>query len=229
MSRRSAATALVGLCVGVMLPASVPARAGAPAGTAAIDETTATAALATCLIAEGTVLELAIVDSLSSARVQRGDRFALTLAQPLPGERGDLLPASVPGVGEVVHAERSRGGGKAGELLLAARYLDYRGVHITLRGFKLGGSGRDRTAAALGASFAAGPFAMFVKGNEIELPAGTRAHARTAQAVQLPADSTARPSCTGAPAPAAASAAPARAPAPASMPAPTDVPNHPTE
>lgn len=145
-----------------------------------------------CPPSDGTELELALAETLNSARTQRGERFRLTLVEPLITSDGSL-PAGTAGVGEVVHAEPSRGGGKPGEILLAARYLEYRGEQIRLRGFKLGGSGQDRSRAAIGTAVVAGPFAYFLKGREIELPAGTRARARLAQA--LPPSASPSPAC----------------------------------
>lgn len=145
-----------------------------------------------CPPSEGTELELALADTLNSASTQRGERFRLTLVEPVITSDGSL-PAGTAGIGEVVHAEPSRGGGKPGEILLAARYLEYQGEQIRLRGFKLGGSGQDRSRAAIGTAVVAGPFAYFLKGREIELPAGTRARARLAQA--LPPSASPSPAC----------------------------------
>ena len=97
----------------------------------------------------------------------------------------ELIPAGTPVRGEVVHAAAARGGGAPGELLLAARSLDIDGLTIRLRGLKLGGTGDDNSGMALGVSFAAGPFAMFIRGTEIEVPAGTRVHARIAEALTV--------------------------------------------
>lgn len=162
-----------------------------------VDAPTTVTNISACPPSDGAELELALAEMLTSARARRGDRFSLTLAEPLLTSEG-TLPAGVPGIGEVVHAEPSRGGGKPGEILLAARYLEFQGEQIRLRGFKLGGSGQDRSRAAVGTAVVAGPFAYFLKGREIELPAGTRARARLAQALP-PSLATPSPgSCAGA-------------------------------
>jgi hypothetical protein len=44
-----------------------------------------------------------------------------------------VAPAGTPGVGEVVHAAHASFGGKAGELILAVRYLELNGTRIPLR------------------------------------------------------------------------------------------------
>jgi hypothetical protein len=151
-----------------------------------------------CRIAAGTPVELEIVDPLSSADRKRGDRFAIRLHTAL--RRGDaiVIPAGTVGVGEIVHGERSRGGGKPGELLLAARYLELDGVQVPLRALKFGGQGQDKTNAALGTAFVLGPFAHFIHGREIEIPAGTVVTAKLAQ--DLPIAASTAPTAADSPA-----------------------------
>lgn len=133
-----------------------------------------------CHVAAGTPVELEMVEAVSSRTHIRGDRFAVRLRLPIMADDVTAIPAGTPGVGEIVHAERSRGGGKPGELLLAARYLDLNGVQIPLRAMKLGGQGKDRSGTAIGVAVAIGPFAQFIRGEEIEIPSGTVAGAKLA-------------------------------------------------
>ncbi|SDQ59394.1 hypothetical protein [Pseudoxanthomonas sp. CF125] len=140
-----------------------------------------------CRIADGTAVSIEILEPLSSALVKRGDKFRLRLAETVLVEGKPVLASGIEGVGEIVHAEKSRSGGKAGELLIAARYLETSGTPIPLRALKLGGKGKDNTNAALATSFALGPLALFVHGREIVIPAGTLAQAKIAQELQLPA------------------------------------------
>lgn len=183
-------------------------------------------AIACCRIAEGTVVTLEILEPLSSALAKRGDKFRLRLADTLSVEGNEVLASGMEGVGEIIHAEKSRSGGKPGELLLAARYLEHAGARISLRGLKLGGAGKDNVNAALATSFALGPLALFVRGREIVIPAGTRAQAKISVAADLtpqPGLATSLPTtpstagaAVGAPAPEATTAAP---PPPSSTPA----------
>ncbi|MFD0740021.1 hypothetical protein ACFQZQ_12120 [Lysobacter koreensis] len=163
--------------------------------TSAADVATA-APTACCRIAAGTVVELEITEPVSSSRHKRGDRFGLRLHAPLTLAGATAIPAGVIGVGEIVHAAAARGGGKPGELLLAARHLEHGSVQWPLRGLKLGSSGKDSTAAALGAALVIGPFAHFIRGHEIEIPAGTRVNAKLAQDVVLPATAAPNPPIT---------------------------------
>ena len=181
MSTVRALGALALLCASGIAGAVTPGQT-IPSDPVVSPQAPTAAGVPACPPSDGAELELALADTLSSARAQRGDRFRLTLVAPVLTSDG-TLPAGTAGVGEVVHAEPSRGGGKPGEILLAARYLEYQGEQIRLRGFKLGGSGQDRSHAAIGTAVVAGPFAYFLKGREIELPAGTHARARLAQAL----------------------------------------------
>ncbi len=72
--------------------------------------------------------------------------------------------------------------------------------HLLLRGFKLGASGDDNTGMALGVSIAAGPFAMFIQGREIVIPAGTRGIARSKAPPSVAAEASPAPALEAAPA-----------------------------
>lgn len=149
-----------------------------------------------CLMPEGSPVRIEMAEALSSKTAQRGQVFKFRLLLPLAAAEGVLLPAGAEGAGEVIHAERGRGGGKAGELILAARHLQGPNGPIRLRGMKLGGSGTDKTGAAMAASLLL-PLGGFVRGSEIEIPLGTHAVAKLAEPVRLP------PSALPLPAPAA--------------------------
>ncbi len=146
-----------------------------------LEVTTRLAPSIACCLRDGTPVTLEILDPLDSSLLKRGDKFRIRLAQPAMVAGDIVIAAGTKGVGEVVHAEKSRAGGKAGELLIAARHLDYQGNLVRLRGLKLGGAGKDNTGAAIAVAIAAGPFALFVQGREIIIPAGTHAQAKLAQ------------------------------------------------
>lgn len=149
-------------------PASAPASSPAPA--------------CRCVPA-GTVVAIEITESLVSDERKAGDSFAFRLARPILFEGSELVPAGTLGVGEVIHAAPARASGKAGELILAARYLDWGGRRIPLRGTRLGGAGNDRSGVVAGATIAIGVFALFIHGGQMQIPAGTPAHAKLAQAL----------------------------------------------
>lgn len=168
-------------------PAEAPvANEAAPSGVAPGSDNALSTVVECSLVPAGSTLELEIAQALNSAVQKRGDRFAITLHAALVHEGVVVIPAGTTGMGEVVHADKSRGGGKPGELLIAARYLELDGEQVPLRGLKLGGQGRDQTKAALGAAFVVGPLAHFIRGKEIEIPAGTIVTAKLAQDLPLP-------------------------------------------
>lgn len=133
----------------------------------------------------GTELVFEMLQAVGSKGSQRGDRFDLRLAEPLYVEGQLVLPAGTPAVGEVVHADRARSGGQAGELILAARHLVVGDDKLSLRSFKAG-TGRSRTGASVATSVAAGPLGLFVRGGNIELPAGTLITAQLREDTSLP-------------------------------------------
>ena len=140
-----------------------------------------------------TPIEIEILDTINSKANQTGQNFSFRLAAPLTVEGRVVLPAGTPGVGEVVHAERARFGGRAGELILAARYLDFQGNRIALRTLRFGAqAGRDSSGTinnvnlALAATVPAlSLIAFMIAGGEVNVPAGTHASAQIAAEISL--------------------------------------------
>jgi len=168
----------------VVAPAPVPATdaAALPAETAPPAETTPTDLL---VAAANTELVFEMLDTVSSKTHVRGDAFRLRLALPLVVDGQVLIPAGTPAHGEVVHAASTRWGGEAGELILAARYIDFAGRQIPLRLFQTSiGVSHERLAANL--MYAAPIAAVFVRGKHVEVHAGGHISARLREAVSLP-------------------------------------------
>lgn len=175
---------LVTLCAWPSAAQESPAQDAAPAPPPVVADSPPSPA-SCCVLADGTPLVIEILDPISSARIKRGDMFRLRLKEPVTVDGVTVLSAGTEGVGEVVHAEPSRGGGKPGELILAARRLQVGDRSLRLRGFKLGGAGRDTSGVALGVALGIGPFAHFIHGKEIEIPALTAATAKLAEPFPL--------------------------------------------
>ena len=192
--QRLAATALAAMMISAgaarAQEAAPPAPAEAPAAQAeAAPEPAAEApAAACCTVPARTPIEIELLDTMNSKANHNGDRFAFRLAAPLTIDGHVVIPAGTPGVGEVVHAERARFGGRAGELILAARYLDHGGSRIALRTLRFGPQhGRDSSAtintlniAAAAAMPALSMLGYLIAGGEVNVPAGTRASAQIA-------------------------------------------------
>jgi hypothetical protein len=128
------------------------------------------------------------IDEEISCQVHKpGHRFPITVAEDVVFGEKIVIPAGSRGEGEVIHAAKPGAGGKAGELILAARFVRVGDNEIRLRSFALGASGKDRSGAALGTAFVAGPFAMFVRGGAVIVPRETHGTAKTALEFRLPA------------------------------------------
>jgi hypothetical protein len=134
-----------------------------------------------------TPVAVRLEEAISSNRNKPGDHFRITVAEDV--RVGDVLviPAGSVGEGEVIHAARSGAGGKAGELILAARYVRVGDIDVRLRSFALGVVGKDQSVNSLAAGMIIGPFAMFVKGGVITVPPATLGIAKTALEFELPA------------------------------------------
>ncbi len=139
-----------------------------------------------------TIVELTVVDEVSSKTAITGQPVKLALASPLYLTEHFGLPAGTPVEGAVIHAARPGMGGKAGELLIGARRIALApSVEIPLRSFKLTPArGKDNSAAAFGLSVAGGAVggvaAMFITGGSATAPAGVGARAKTAADVSIP-------------------------------------------
>ncbi len=125
-------------------------------------------------------------ETISSNKNKPGDRFRITVAEDVRVGDALVIPAGSAGEGEVVHAAKSGAGGKAGELILVARFVRVGDLDIRLRSFALGVVGKDQTNNSLAASMVIGPFAMFVKGGVITVPPETLGTAKTALEFKLP-------------------------------------------
>lgn len=170
------------LCAPAMLAAVLLASAPEPEAQAAAP----LASPAPLRIPAGTPVSFEFVDRVHSRLNKIGDRFRIRLREPLVVEGRTVLPGGAEGVGEVIHAARARAAGKAGELILAARYLDHGGTRVPLRAFRFGASGTDNRDAAFAVGLAAGPLAYLVVGGELDIKPGTPGHAKVAADVEIP-------------------------------------------
>ena len=97
-------------------PDPAPAMAVAPAAT-------------TAKVPEGTEVVVRFEDNLSSETSREGDRFSISLAEPVVLAGGVTLPAGLRGAGEVTHSQKKGMMGKPGELYVV-RSFETGGVRI---------------------------------------------------------------------------------------------------
>lgn len=153
------------------LAISIPAYAGT-------DPIVATLAPAATAVPAGTYVDFEILDPLNSKLSKPGDRFRIRTTVPVAFNGAVVLPDGALGEGEVIHAARARAAGKADELILAARFVEYQGQKIALRNFRFAQSGESRTNEAVLVGLVAVPVVLFMAGSEVVVPAGTRGRAK---------------------------------------------------
>ena len=152
----------------------------------------AAAAAQTVLLPALTPVRLRILGEVSSKTHVKGDKIDIVLAEPLRLTETLAIPAGTRGVAEVIHSAKGGMGGKAGELLVAARSLDLSPtVHIPLRSFRLAPvSGKNNEGLAMGLSIAGGVAggiaAMVMTGGSARIADRSEAFAKTAADVELP-------------------------------------------
>lgn len=139
-----------------------------------------------CVVPALLPVEIEIVHTMNSRSNRSGEMFPIRLAEPIIIDGRTVAPAGTTGMGEVVHAAKARAMGKAGELILAARYLELNGQRIPLRSLRYGRSqGKDNSGAigvgnvvASAVLPAASVVAFLISGGEVNIPASTRANAK---------------------------------------------------
>ena len=164
---------MVALAGGAALSANPDTQSIPPNSQATIPTATATVVQgADDHIPTKTVVQIMITDVISSKTNVIGDSFGLKLAAPLIIDGRTILPAGLIGRGEVTHAAKSGGGGKAGELIVNARYLECGDLRIPLGHFHYQVVGANNIGGAYAASVI--PFGQFmVSSHDAVIPAGT--------------------------------------------------------
>jgi hypothetical protein len=179
MNSRILAAGLM-LAAGCLLPAIAAASPTAQVPVLApLFEASPAAAPDAALLPANTVVELELVDPIGSETSHKGDFFKLRVVVPVQVDGKEVVPMGTLAVGQVVHAAKAGMGGKGGELLLAARYLELPAGHVKLRS-TFGAAGQGHVVASLVVAELFGPFGLIVHGKHVDLPAGTRIAARVA-------------------------------------------------
>lgn len=171
-------------------PQALPAPTAAEAPAEAAPTVAATTAPATGFVTlpAGALVEIELVNALSSATSKLGDRFPIRLAEPIVVDGVVVVPAGALGEGEVIDVTGAGINGKQGKLIISARFLELNGQRVRIRGMSIIATGKSRVDLATGMMLVpyVGLATVFVRGGNIEMPAGTRATAKLAQAVELP-------------------------------------------
>lgn len=165
-------------------PASAPPSVTTPPAAVAAP---AQVPVACCLLRALTPVLLRIDEPVESDKAAIGQYFKLSLREPLRVTDQLTIPAGTSGSGQVVHAAKSRAMGKAGELVLAARFIDYQGKRIPLRSLRYGsGQGKDNVGTAVIVGYAVSALITpFITGGEVRVPAGAEVWAKVAADVDF--------------------------------------------
>ena len=134
-----------------------------------------------------TRVEVKLEEQISSKANHTGDRFRLTIANDVYVGEFLAIPAGSVGEGEVVHAAPAGLGGKPGELILAARFVNVGESRMPLRSLRLNATGKGHFDEALVMTMLVPKVSgFFVPGGNIVVPSETLAEAAIAEDVQLP-------------------------------------------
>ncbi|KAF0116773.1 MAG: hypothetical protein FD163_894 [Hyphomonadaceae bacterium] len=143
---------------------------------------TPSAASVTIGVPSGTPILVEITDLISTRTAKRDDMFNLRLVAPILLNDVIVIPEGTIGKGQIVDAGLPGMGGKPGKLVLAARYLEFEGRQIPIRGLNMDMSARDNSGPAVfltaAGGVAGGVVGLIVTGGHMEVQPGTRARAR---------------------------------------------------
>lgn len=126
------------------------------------------------------------MEELGSETSHAGQLFSVRLAEPIIIDEHVVALVGAAGVGEVVHAAPANSMGRAGELILAARYVEAAGTRIPLRRLRF-----ERSGAPGQLSFQmmnGGAWVNTTPGRDINVTPGTILTAQVATAVFAPVD-----------------------------------------
>ncbi len=153
--------------------APVAAPAPAPTEAPAVDTPAAATAPATLSVSlpAGAAIPLRFLSTVSSATHARGQTFDLEVSDNINVGETVVIPAGSIATGEIIHADRARGLGKAGELIIAARFVAVGERRIKLRS-QLSMTGKDKSMQAL-------YLVPWIRGKDLEVPVDTEVIART--------------------------------------------------
>lgn len=133
---------------------------------------------------EGSEFELSLEQDLSSKTSKVGDRFRLTLAEPV-NIGGVTIPAGYSATGEVTSVSKSGFVGKSGELNVQIKYLVIGDVRVPLR-TTVSQKGKGNTGASVAVALVVSPLGLLIKGKNSVLESGRRFAAFVDQKTEIP-------------------------------------------
>jgi hypothetical protein len=154
----------------------VPAMQSAPAVPA--PAAPAVVAPKSVTIPEGTAMQIRFDEKISSATSVQGDRFSVSLSEPVKLSDGTVIPAGYRGTGEVTAAEKRGFMGQAGTLNIRLDSMRIGDVRVPLRASK-GQEGQGAMGATIALTVLFGPLGLLKRGHDIVIPEGQTMEAYT--------------------------------------------------
>lgn len=123
-------------------------------------------------------MQLRFDERISSATSVQGDRFSISLVEPLTLSDGTVIPAGYRGTGEVTAAEKRGFMGQAGQLNVRLDSLRIGGTRVPLRASR-GQEGKGAMGATIALTVLFGPLGLLKRGHDITIPQGQTLEAYT--------------------------------------------------
>ncbi|MEK7154131.1 MAG: hypothetical protein AAB792_01075 [Patescibacteria group bacterium] len=165
------------------IPAPAPAAVESPSKvtTPAVVSPESTASSATLApktqikvkVPDGEKIRLILMQDLSSATANEGDRVDLSVAEDVKVGEDVIIAKGAMAEGRVAEVKKKRMLGQGGKLLMSierVRAVD--GQNLRLRAIS-GREGDDKLGKTVVVGVLAGPFALLVKGKDVQSPRGT--------------------------------------------------------
>lgn len=135
-------------------------------------------------IPEGTDVRLRVTEQVSSATATEGQRFGLVLDEDVQVNGMVLIHRGAKAVGTVVHSQKRRRLGKAGELNVQVNYLLIGDQRIPLRASS-GKEGEGKVGSTVVLTVLFGPLGLLKRGKDVELNPGVVLNAQVDQTTEL--------------------------------------------
>jgi len=148
-----------------------PVQPAGPAPPAASAQP-ASPATRTLILHANSLIPLRFMESVGSDANKPGTNFRMQLTDDINVDDAVVIPAGSIAVGEVIHSQPAGAFGKAGELIVSARYVLLGERQIKLHS-NLGSAGRSEVGAAF--------FIPFVHGKQAVIAADSEVVAKTAR------------------------------------------------
>lgn len=125
---------------------------------------------ATLKLPEGTEVEVSVDEKLTSATAQEGDRFRISLAEPIT-LNGVTIPAGYSGRGVIQSAKKKGFMGQAGQLNVSFDYIKIGDTKLRIRSDK-GKEGQSHVGTTVVLTVLFGPLGLLKHGDDVVVNKG---------------------------------------------------------